>query len=114
MTVSRRALPELTSLALVLATVASGFLLAPSLPETMIVGWHFGLDGELSVTRGPRLLGLTLLPALSVTAYLCLRSTRLLLDLEAAVRPRYYEALVHLVLGALAFGQAWLLTVNLQ
>jgi len=113
-TVSRRAVPEFTSLALVVATALAGVLLAPSLPETMIVGWHLGLDGDVSVTRGPRLLGLIVLPALSVTAYLCLRSVRLLLDLETAVRPRYYETLVHLVLGSLALGQAWLLTVNLQ
>jgi len=114
MTASRRVVPELTSLALVLATVAPGFLLASSLPETMIVGWHLGIDGEVSVTHGPRLLGLTMVPALSGTAYLCLRFARLLLDPETAVRPRYYEALVHLVLGGLAVGQVWLLIANLQ
>lgn len=113
MTTVRRAVPELTSLALVVATVAAGLVVAPALPEQMIVGWHVGLDGEVWFTRGPRLLGLVALPAVTVAAYAALRVTRLVLDRDAGLDTRVFEVLAHLVLGMLALGQAWVLAANL-
>lgn len=113
MTFARRALPELSSLALVVVTVAAGFVVAPALPEWMIVGWHVGLDGELTVRRAPRLLGLVAIPAVTVTLYVALRVTRLVLDEGLGVDTRLFEILAHLVLAALALGQGSLLAVNL-
>jgi len=113
MTLARRALPELSSLALVVVTVAAGFILAPALPEWMIIGWHVGLDGEVTITRGPRLLGLVAIPTVAATLYVALRVTRLALDERHGVDTRLFEVLAHLVLGALALGQGWLLAVNL-
>ncbi|NHX36107.1 MULTISPECIES: hypothetical protein [Halolamina] len=113
MRLARRALPELSSFALVVATVAAGVVVAPALPEWMIVGWHVGLDGEATVTRGPRLVGLVAVPAVTATLYVVLRVTRLALDEGYGVDTRPFEALAHLVLAALAFGQGWLLAVNL-
>lgn len=109
----RRAVPEATSLALVLATVAISVVFAPALPERMVVGWHVGLDGAGSVTRGPRLLGLVALPAISVGTYAALRITRLVIDGDDGVDSRLFEVLAHLVLGAFALGQAWVLAANL-
>lgn len=106
-------LPELSSLGLVVATVAAGALVAPALPEQMIVGWHVGLDGQVRLTRGPRLLGLIAIPAVSVTLYVALRVTRLVVDREVGVDARLFELLAHLVLASLAVGQAWLLVINL-
>lgn len=110
---TRRVLPELTSLALVVATVAAGVVVAPALPEQMVVGWHMGLDGQVSVTRGPRVLGLVAIPAVAVTLYAALRVTRLIIDRETGVDTRLYEVLAHLVLAGLAVGQGWLLAANL-
>lgn len=109
----RRALPELTSLSLVLATIAAGVVVAPALPEVMIVGWHVGLDGRVSVTYGPRLLGLAAVPAVSTALYIALRVTRLVVDAGAGMNARVFEALAHLTLVVLAIGQAWLLSINL-
>ncbi|WP_053948345.1 hypothetical protein [Halolamina sediminis] len=113
MTLPRRALPELTSLALVIATVAAGVVVAPALPEQMIVGWHVGLDGQISTTRGPRLLGLVAIPAVTVVTYVVLRITRLVTERDYGLDPRLFDVLAHLLLGTLALGQAWLLAVNL-
>lgn len=113
MSTVRRAVPEVTSLALVLATVAVSAVLAPALPERMVVGWHVGLDGAVSVTRGPRLLGLVALPAITVGTYVVLRVTRLVIDGDDGVDSRLFEVLAHLVLGAFALGQAWVLAANL-
>ena len=109
----RRAVPELTSLALVIATVALSAVVAPALPERMVVGWHVGLDGAVSVTRGPRLLGLVAIPAVTAGTYVALRVTRLVIDDDAGFDTRLFEVLAHLVLGALALGQAWVLAANL-
>jgi uncharacterized membrane protein len=109
-----RALPEFTSLALVVGTAAIGVLLAPALPEQMIVGWHLGLDGHVSVTRGPRLLGLALLPIITAGVYVLLRAIRLLLDAEASQNTRGFEILDHLLLSMLVLAQAWLLSLNMQ
>lgn len=109
----RRVVPELTSLALVVLTAAVGVVVAPSLPEQMTVGWHLGLDGEVSVTRGPRLLGLTAVPAVTATIYVVLRVTRFVLDFETDADVRLFEVLSHLLLGTLALGQLWILTINL-
>ena len=106
-------LPELSSLGLVVATVAAGVLVAPALPEQMIVGWHVGIDGQIRLTRGPRLLGLTAIPAVSATLYVALRTTRLVVDGAVGVDACLFELLAHLVLASLAVGQAWLLVVNL-
>mgnify|MGYP000350148275 CR=1 FL=1 len=113
MTTVRRAVPELTSLALVIATVAAGVVLAPALPERMVVGWHLGLDGQVSITRGPRLIGLVAVPAVSLCVYAALRVTRLVLDRNSGLNPRLFEVLAHLVLGMFALGQWWLLAINL-
>lgn len=113
MSTVRRVLPELTSLALVVATVAVGIVVAPALPELMIVGWHVGLDGTISLTRGPRLLGLVAVPAVTLTMYVALRVTRLVLDEGHDVDTRLFEVLAHLVLAALALVQGWLLAANL-
>lgn len=113
MSAARRVVPELTSLALVLATVLAGFVVAPALPERMIVGWHWGLDGSVSLTRGPRLLGLVALPAVTLASYVALRVTRLVLDRDAGLDARLFEVLAHLLLAALALGQAWVLAANL-
>ena len=113
MSTVRRMLPELTSLALVIATVAVSVVLAPALPERMIVGWHVGLDGTVSITRGPRLLGLVAIPAVTVGAYAALRVTRAVIDADAGLDTRLFEVLAHFVLGALALGQAWVLVANL-
>ncbi|WP_313694385.1 hypothetical protein [Halorarum halobium] len=109
----RRVLPELTSLALVLGTVTAGLLVAPALPERMIVGWHLGLDGRVSLTRGPRLLGLVAIPAVTVALYVVFRVARFVLDVTEDVDVRLFEILAHLVLGMLALGQGWLLVLNL-
>ncbi|QKY19479.1 hypothetical protein B4589_003455 [Halolamina sp. CBA1230] len=109
----RRAVPELTSLALAIATLGAGVVVAPALPERMIVGWHVGLDGSVSLTRGPRLLGLNAIPAVTVATYVALRVTRLVLDAGNGLNPRLFELLAHLVLVAFALGQAWLLAINL-
>jgi hypothetical protein len=108
----RRALPELTSLTLVVGTAAIGVLLAPALPEQMIVGWRVGLDGQVSVTRGPRLLGLALMPVITAGVYVGLRATRLLLDAEASQHTRGFEGLAHLLLSMLVLVHAWLLSLN--
>jgi hypothetical protein len=113
MSTVRRVLPELTSLALVIATVAVSVVLAPALPARMIVGWHLGLDGTVSLTRGPRLLGLVALPAVTVGAYAALRVTRVVIDADAGLDTRLFEVLAHVLLGALAIGQAWVLVANL-
>lgn len=113
MTFTTRALPELTSLALVVATVAASFVVAPALPERMIIGWHVGLDGQVTVTRGPRVLGLVAVLAVTVTLYVALRATRLAIDEGHGVDVRLFEVLTHLVLAMLALGQGWLLAVNL-
>lgn len=113
MSTVRRAIPEVTSLALVIATVAAGVVVAPALPERMIVGWHVGLDGTVSLTRGPRLLGLVAIPTVTVSLYVALRVTRLVLDAEHGVNTRLFEILAHLLLAALALGQGWLLEMNL-
>lgn len=113
MTTLRRVVPELTSLALVIAPVAASVILAPALPERMIVGWHVGLDGHVSVTRGPRLLGLVALPAVTVVASVAFRVTRLVLDRVGGLDPRLFEVLAHLVLGMLVLGQAWVIAANL-
>jgi uncharacterized membrane protein len=113
MTLRRRALPELTSLALVVATVAAGVVVAPALPERMIVGWHVGLDGQVSTTRGPRILGLVAIPAVTVVTYAVLRTTRLVVGEDHGLDRRLFDVLAHLLLGTLALGQAWLLAVNL-
>ena len=110
---ARRLLPELTSFALVVATVAAGAVVAPALPERMIVGWHVGLDGQLTVRRAPRVLGLVAIPAVTLVLYAPLRVTRLVLDEAASVDARLFEVLAHLLLAALAVGQAWLLAANL-
>ncbi|MBP1986547.1 hypothetical protein [Halolamina salifodinae] len=110
---ARRTLPELTSFALVVATVAAGAVVAPALPERMIVGWHVGLDGQVTVRRAPRVLGLVAIPAVTVVLYVALRTTRLVLDEAAGVDVRLFEVLAHLLLAALAIGQAWLLATNL-
>jgi len=112
-TTVRRVVPELTSLAVVISTVAAGVVLAPALPERMIVGWHLGLDGQVSVTRAPRLVGLVAVPTVTVCVYAALRVTRLVLDRDAGLTPRLFEVLAHLVLGMFALGQWWLLAVNL-
>lgn len=108
----RRALPEFTSLALVVGTAALSVVLAPALPEQMVVGWHLGLNGQVSVTRGPRVLGIALLPVTIAGVYIGLRATRLLLDIEAPQHIRGFEVLAHLLLGMLIVGQAWLLSLN--
>ena len=113
MTTAHRVLPELTSLALVVVTVAAGVVLAPALPERMIVGWHWGLDGSVSLTRGPRLIGLVAIPAVTLASYVALRVTRLVLDRDAGLDARVFEVLAHLLLGTLALGQAWVLAANL-
>jgi hypothetical protein len=113
MTTLRRALPEVTSLAVVVGAAAVGVVLAPALPAQMIVGWHLGLDGQVSVTRGPRLLGLALLPVIMAGICGLLRGTRLLLDTEAPQYTRSFEVLSHLLLGILLVCHAWLLSLNL-
>ncbi len=113
MSTVRRVVPEITSLTLVIATVAVSAVFAPALPERMIVGWHVGFDSTLSLTRGPRLLGLIALPAITVGAYVALRVTRLVIDGDAGLNTRLFEVLAHLVLGALVLGQAWVIAANL-
>lgn len=109
----RRVVPELTSLALVIITVTAGIVVAPRLPEQMIVGWHLGLDGRTSVTRGPRLLGLVAIPAVTTAMYVVLRVTRFALERRTRVNTRLFEVLAHILLGTLALGQIWLLLMNL-
>jgi len=109
----RRVVPELTSLILVIITATVGLVFAPTLSERMIVGWHLGLDGQVSITRGPRLVGLMAIPTVATTMYVALRVTRLALDIERHLDIRVFEILVHLLLGVLALGQIWLVTINL-
>lgn len=109
----RRVIPELTSLALVIITATVGIVVAPRLPEQMIVGWHLGLDGQISVTRGPRLLGLVAIPAVTTAMYVVLRVTRFAFDWKTHLHTRLFEVLAHLLLGTLALGQIWIVLVNL-
>lgn len=110
--VRRRALLECTSLALVVGTAVLSIVLADALPEQMVVGWHLGLDGQVSVTNGPRLLGLVLLPVITAGVYIVLRATRLILDTETPQLTHGFEVLSHLLLGLLVLAQAWLLSLN--
>lgn len=113
MSALHRRLPELTSLALVVVPIVVGVLVAPALPERMIVGWHMGLDGEVTLRHAPRLLGLIAIPAATALLYITLCITRLVVDTGNRLNTYLFEVLAHLLLAAMAFGQGWLLAVNL-
>ncbi|MFC7141305.1 hypothetical protein ACFQMA_15885 [Halosimplex aquaticum] len=104
---------DVTALALVALTVAVAAAALPRLPAEMVVGWHVGLDGRLSRTIGPRVLGVALLPALSVASYAALRTARALVSLDTPRDRRLYDALVHLLLASLCACQVAVVAANL-
>ncbi|WP_436925830.1 hypothetical protein [Halosimplex amylolyticum] len=104
---------DVTALALVALTVAVAAAAYPRLPVEMVVGWHVGLDGRLSRTIGPRALGVTLLPTLSVASYAVLRTVRALVPLDGARDGRLYDSLVHLLLASLCACQVAVVAANL-
>lgn len=114
--VLRRAFPQWTDVAafaLVAATALAGPAVLPQLPAEMIVGWHVGLDGRVSLTHGPRILGLVVLPATSAGFFLALRAVRSVVTLDSVAERRAYDAATLLLLGGLCAAQVSLIAANL-
>ncbi len=105
-------LPDLAAFALVALTVLAGPAVLPRLPAEMVVGWHLGLDGEVSRTVGPRVIGLVALPALSVALFAGALATQRLAALGRRER-RLLGLGTTLTLAAVCAAQLWLVWVNL-
>ena len=104
---------DVTALALVALTAFVAAVIYPHLHAEMVVGWHVGLDGTVSRTVGPRLLGVALLPALSVGCYAVLRTVGAAVSLDSARDRRLYDLLVHLLLASLCLCQIAVVAANL-
>jgi uncharacterized membrane protein len=105
---------DVTALALVALTAVVAAVAYPRLPAEMVVGWHVGIGGTVSRTVGPRLLGVALLPAVSVGCYAVLRTVRADVSLDSARDRRLYDLLGHLLLASLCLCQVAVVAANLS
>lgn len=113
MSAARRRAPAVTSFVLVALATIVALAAAPGLPDRMIVGWYLGLDGTVAVTRGPRAVGVAVLPAVSAVLYAVGRAVVHVAPPPTRRGRLAFEAALHLTLGSLCALQAWVVAANL-